>query len=198
MPGGWKARISRNGDTFKVEKMDVENKDEVLADYLISFSTMFFTAKKMYQDKEAQKQKKTAAQEAFEKQKQAKEALARRKAMAWEMLNDIGNWELVGTIKPTADLPADAIKVEIRRHVLWGGGWVLALYDPASCLSYWEPGKHVFKYGRVSWLCIGQDGKRQNMESWERPGPYSWDPHISIERFLTDRLEKVEAGNGNE
>lgn len=195
MPGGWKARISRNGDTFKVEKMDVENKDEVLADFLISFPTMFFTAKKMYQDKEAQKQKKTAAQEAFEKQKQAKEALARRKSMAWEMLNDIDNWELVGTVKPTADLPADAIKVEIRRHVLWGGGWVLALYDPASCLSYWEPGKHVFKYSIVSWLCIGPDGKRQNMESWERPGPYSWNPDISIERFLTDRLEKVEAGN---
>lgn len=198
MPGGWKARISRNGDTFKVEKMDEGNKAEVLADYLISFSTMFFAAKKMYQDKETQKQKKTAAQEAFEKQKQAKETLARRKAMAWEMLNDIDNWELVGTVKPTSDLPADAIKVEIRRHVLWGGGWVLALYDPASCLSYWEPGKHVFKYGRVSWLCIGPDGKRQNMESWERPGPYSWDSSISIERFLTDRLEKVEAGNGND
>lgn len=195
MPGGWKARISRNGDTFKVEKMDVENKDEVLADYLISFPTMFFTAKKMYQDKEAQKQKKTAAQEAFEKQKQAKEALARRKAMAWEMLNDIDNWELVGTVKPTSDLPADAIKVEIRRHVLWGGGWVLALYDPLSVSPYWDPGKQHFKYNLVSWLCIGPDGKRQNMESWERPGPYSWNSHISIEHFLTDRLEKVEATN---
>lgn len=198
MPGGWKARISREGFSFKAEKMDVENKAEILADSLIDFSSMFSPAKKLYQDKEAQKQKKTAAQEALQKEKQAKEARDRRKAMVWELLNDIDNWELVGTVKPTADLPADAIKVEIRRHVLWGGGWVLALYDPASCLSYWEPGKHVFKYSIVSWLCIGPDGKRQNMESWERPGPYSWNPHISIERFLTDRLEKVEAGNGND
>lgn len=198
MPGGWKARFSRNGPSFNVEKMDAGNDSEILAACMIDFSGMFSIAKKLYRDKEAEKQKKTAAQEAFQKEKQAKEAGARRRAMAWEMLNDIDNWELVGTVKPTSDLPADAIKVEIRRHVLWGGGWVLALYDPASCLSYWEPGKHVFKYSIVSWLCIGPDGKRQNMESWERPGPYSWNPHISIERFLTDRLEKVEVGNGND
>lgn len=198
MPGGWKAQISREGISFKIEKIDMENEAEILAAGLIDFTTMFSPAKKLYRDKEAEKQKKTAAQEAFQKEKQAKEAGVRRRAMAWEMLNDIDNWELVGTVKPTSDLPADAIKVEIRRHVLWGGGWVLALYDPASCLSYWEPGKHVFKYSTVSWLCIGPDGKRQNMESWECPGPYSWNSHISIDRFLTDRLEKVEVGNGND
>lgn len=196
MPGGWKARISHEGFSFKAEKMDVENKAEILADSLIDFSSMFSPAKKLYQDKEAQKQKKTAAQEALQKEKQAKEAKDRRIAMAWEMLNDIDNWELVGTIKPTSDLPADAIKVEIRRHVLWGGGWLLALYDPIGVSRYWEPGKHVFKYSRVSWLCIGPDGQRQNMESYDRSGPYSWDSHVtSIERFLTDRLEKVEVGN---
>lgn len=197
MPGGWKARISRNGDTFKVEKMAMENDAEILADCLISFSNMFSLAKKLYRDKDAEKQKKTAAQEALQKEKRDKEARDRRRAMAWEMLNDIDNWELVGTVKPTADLPADAIKVEIRRHVLWGGGWVLALYDPLSVSPYWDPGKQHFKYNRVSWLCIGPDGKRQNMESWERPGPYSWNSHISIEHFLTDRLEKVEVGNGD-
>lgn len=198
MPGGWRARFTRNGSSFNVEKMDVDDSAEVLADCRIEFYDMFSLAKKLYRDKEAEKQKKTAAQEVLEKEKRDKETRDRRRAMAWEMLNDIDNWELVGTVRSTSDLPADAIKVEIRRHVLWGGGWVLALYDPASCLSYWEPGKHVFKYSIVSWLCIGPDGKRQNMESWERPGPYSWNPHISIERFLTDRLEKVEAGNGDD
>lgn len=191
MPGGWRARFTRNGSSFNVEKMDVDDSAEVLSDCRIEFYDMFSLAKKLYRDKEAEKQKKTAAQE-------VKETRDRRRAMVWEMLNDIDNWELVGTVRSTSDLPADAIKVEIRRHVLWGGGWVLALYDPASCLSYWEPGKHVFKYSIVSWLCICPDGKRQNMESWERPGPYSWNPYISIERFLTDRLEKVEAGNGDD
>lgn len=198
MPSGWKAKVSRLGSSFKVQKIDLEDTSEILADCGIEFYDMFSPAKKLYQDKEAQKQKKTAAQEALQKEKQAKEAKARRIAMAWEMLNDIDNWELVGTVKPTSDLPADAIKVEIRRHVLWGGGWVLALYDPLSVSPYWAPGKQHFKYNRVSWLCIGPDGKRQNMESWERPGPYSWNSHISIEHFLTDRLEKVEAGNGND
>lgn len=197
MPSGWKAKVSRLGSSFKVQKIDLEDTSEILADCGIEFYDMFSPAKKLYQNKETQKQKKTAAQEALQKEKQAKEAKERRIAMAWELLNDIDNWELVGTVKPTADLPADSIKVEIRRHVLWGGGWVLALYDPLSVSPYWDPGKQHFKYNRVSWLCIGSDGKRQNMENWERPGPYSWDSHISIERFLTDRLEKVE-GNHND
>lgn len=192
MPGGWQARFTRNGSSFNVEKMDKEDSTEILAACRIEFYDMFSLAKKLYRDKDAEKQKKTAAQEVLEKEKQDKEVRDRRRAMAWEMLNDIDNWELVGTVKPTSDLPADAIKVEIRRHVLWGGGWVLALYDPTSRLSYWEPGKHVFKYGRVSWLCIGPDGQRQNMESWDRPGPHSWNSTINIERFLTNRLEKVE------
>lgn len=198
MPGGWKARISRNGYDFKVEKMDVENKAEILADCLISFSNMFSLAKKLYQDKEAQKQKKTAAQEALQKEKQAKEARDRRKAMAWEMLNNIDNWELVGTVKATSDIPADAMKVEIRRHVLWGGDWLLAMIDPVSLRSYWDPEKHVLKYSRISWLVIGPDGQRQNMEDWDRPGPYSWDSTISIDRFLIGRLEKVEVSHGND
>lgn len=197
MPGGWKARISRDGSSFDVEKIDVENAPEILADCKIDFFSMFSAAKKLYRDKDAEKQKKTAAQEALQKEKQAKEAKDRRKAMAWEMLNDIDNWELVGTIKSTSDIPADTMKVEIRRHVLWGGGWLLAMIDPVSWRSYWDQEKHILKYSRISWLFIGPDGQRQNMEDWDRPGPYAWDSTISIDRFLINCLEKVETATSD-
>lgn len=197
MPGGWKAKVSRDGSGFKVEKLDSENLDEVIAVNHCDFEGMFSLAKKLYKNIEADKKAKTAAQEALELEKRKKADRDRRKAMAWAMLNDIDNWELVGTVKATSDIPADAMKVEIRRHMLWGGGWLLAMIDPVSLCSYWEAGKNILKYSRISWLVIGPDGQRQNMEDWDRPGPYAWDSTISIDLFLIGRLEKVEVNHND-
>lgn len=195
MPGGWKAKVSMDGSRFNVEKLDSENLNEVVASNYFNFEDMFSLAKKLYKNIAADKKAKTEAQAALELEKRKKAARDRRKAMAWAMLNDIDNWELVGTIKATSDIPADAMKVEIRRHVLWGGDWLLAMIDPLSQCSYWDPEKHILKYSRISWLVIGQDGQRQNMEDWDRPGPYAWDSTISIDRFLVGRLEKVEVNH---
>lgn len=198
MPGGWQAKISRDGYQFRVEKVDIADPAQVLSEYLFDFYSMFSAAKKLYKDKEAEKQRKSIAQEAVNREKLVKEARDRRKAITWAMLNDIDNWELVGTIKSTSDIPPDTMKIEIRRHVLWGGGWLLAMIDPVSLCSYWDPKKNILKYSRISWLFIGPDGQRQNMADWDRPGPYAWDSTISIDRFLIGLLEKVEAGNGND
>lgn len=201
MPGGWTAKVEtdpRGQKFFNVSKIEPDNPDELLASSSIYPSKLFPLAKRIYVDKESLKQKKSASQEALELEKRKKADRDRRKAMAWAMLDDLDNWELVGTIKPISNVPADAMKVEIRRHFLWGGGWLLAMIDPVSLCSYWEAGKNILKYKRISWLCIGPDGQRQNMDGWDHSGPYSWDSSISIERFLTDRLEKVEAGNGND
>lgn len=192
MPGGWHAKVSRDESRFKVEKLDSENLGEVVAASYFDFEDMFSLAKKLYKSIAADKKAKTEAQAALELEKKKKADRDRRKAMAWAMLNDIDNWELVGTIKSTSDIPADTMKVEIRRHVLWGGGWLLAMIDPVSLCSYWDPEKHILKYSRISWLFIGPDGQRQNMADWDRPGPYAWDSTISIDRFLVGRLEKVE------
>lgn len=200
MPGGWTAKVEtdpRGQKFFNVSKVEPDNPDELLATYSIYPSKLFSLAKKLYMDKESLKQKRSASQEALELEKKKKADRDRRKAMAWAMLNDIDNWEMVGTIKPTSEIPADTMKVEIRRHFLWGGGWLLAMIDPVSQLSYWDPEKHILKYSRISWLFIGPDGQRQNMADWDRPGPYAWDSTISIDRFLINRLEKVETATSD-
>ncbi|MFQ9817227.1 MAG: hypothetical protein ACLRX3_03695 [Subdoligranulum sp.] len=107
-----------------VEKIDIDDPDEVLAKTTITLADMYSKARALYIDKTAKTKKQSAA-------KQAAAETRRKKALhkkAMEILADYDNWHKIAQAKE--------LGIVFREYPLQDGGRVIVMVDEKSKREY--------------------------------------------------------------